>query len=61
MTIGSAPQCLQCKHFDDKANKSGFYCKAFPEGIPEEILDGRHDHRKQFKGDRGILFEPKYR
>ena len=49
--------CMFCKHFDleEKAiNK----CKAFPDGIPEEIMIGKFDHRKKYKGDNGIRFEP---
>jgi hypothetical protein len=50
------PQCDSCKHFRrnvfDKIS-----CDAFPEGIPEDILSGRHDHTKPYKGDRGILYE----
>ena len=32
-------------------------CKAFPKGIPDEILDGQHDHSEPFPGDGGILFK----
>ena len=32
-------------------------CKAYPEGIPEEILTGEVDHRTPYKGDHGIMFE----
>ena len=31
-------------------------CKAFPDGIPEEILPGRVDHMEQYPGDREITF-----
>ena len=27
-------------------------------GIPEMIIVGEHDHKKPFKGDNGIQFEP---
>lgn len=34
-------------------------CKAFHEGIPDEIRSGRHKHRRKFEGDRGVRFEAK--
>ena len=37
--IGEAPNCLWCK----KYNKNDFEklsCKKYPEGIPDEIVDG---------------------
>jgi len=45
-------QCLTCKHLFDNT-----ICKAFSKGIPIEILSGKFDHRKPFKGDNGIQFE----
>lgn len=45
-------QCVKCKNYIK------FYkCKAF-EKIPDDILSGKHDHKKTFKGDNGILFDP---
>ena len=46
-------QCAVCRHRRD--NKT---CRAFPSGIPKEILSGEHDHRKPYPGDHGIQFEP---
>ena len=47
--------CVFCKNV--KLNKKK-QCKAFPDGIPEEILIGEHDHKTKYKGDNGITFEP---
>lgn len=47
-------QCLWCKHKWDGVLR----CDAFPDGIPDEIVTGLHDHRKPFGGDGGIRYEP---
>ena len=49
----SAFQCLRCRHY-----LGGWTCAAFPEGIPEEIGTGAHDHERPYPGDGGIRFEP---
>jgi len=51
------PLCVLCAHTD------GFdwgFCKAYPtgRGIPQEILEGKVDHTKPYKGDDGIVFKP---
>ena len=47
-------QCVWCRH----RSKGGRRCRAFPTGIPDEIVDNRHDHRLPFDGDFGVRFEP---
>jgi len=45
--------CLSCRH----KLPQGAVCLAFPEGIPDDILMSRHDHRTPYPGDRGITYE----
>jgi len=51
ISIGAA-KCNRCRH----VSNDGLTCEAFPEGIPAEILTGKHDHTKAFPGDGGIRF-----
>ena len=48
-------QCATCKNMIPFSLK----CKAFPNGIPETIKEGRWDHRQKFDGDNGVLYEPR--
>ena len=57
MTHGPAPICLFCKRFNHNIiNKN--ICDAFADGIPENILLNKVDHRKEVSGDGGLLFDP---
>ena len=47
--------CNTCKHRDAVS----ITCKAFPAGIPVDILTGKIDHRGAYPGDRGIRYEKK--
>ena len=57
-------QCQICKHYGiDKIDISKtkeetvFVCRAFPEGIPLDIIKGKKSHNKHIKGDNGFKFE----
>jgi hypothetical protein len=47
--------CQTCKY---RSPDEPGECLAFPDGIPEEILDGLVDHKKPYPGDNGITYEP---
>jgi len=48
--------CYKCKNLNSKNNV--MRCKAFPNGIPNEILIGENKHTKPLKGQKNnIVFE----
>ncbi len=49
-----SPVCTPCKH---KISAWPRTCKAFSEGIPDEIWLGENDHTKPYPGDHGILYQ----
>ncbi len=46
------PLCDTCVHFSPD-----FTCKAFPAGIPDEIVFSLVDHRIPFRDDGGVTYE----
>jgi elongation factor P hydroxylase len=34
------------------------YCRAFPDGIPEEFITGKNKHLKSVPGDFGYIYKP---
>lgn len=51
--MASSDQCISCKHY-----RMLLKCKAYPDGIPVDIITGKHDHTKPFPGDNGVRYEP---
>jgi len=47
------PICNTCKHLRRGTNK----CKAFKDGIPEEILVNEANHKEPYPDDDGIQYE----
>lgn len=54
-TPGHPPLCDTCSRWDDAAYPDPPRCEAFPDGIPDAILDGA-DHRTAFPGDGGLRY-----
>lgn len=52
-----ASQCVYCRHLSPGTFTPG--CKAFPGGIPDDVLTNSTDHRHPIDGDDGIRFEPR--
>lgn len=50
MTTLTEWRCLFCKHYIGNST-----CKAFPEGIPRVIYEGKDKHRKPLKGQKNDL------
>jgi len=51
--ISMSEQCANCQHITYSVS-----CKAFPDGIPDDILEGAFDHTQPYDGDRGIRYKP---
>lgn len=60
MTTVKMPLCATCKHLwlvPNKGSDYGFFCDAYPDGVPKEILSLAVDHKKPYKGDHGIRYK----
>lgn len=54
-------KCMCCQHFHvypKKGKENLFTCKAFPDGIPLEIIWEEVSHDKPYPGDHGYRFTP---
>ena len=55
-SVSFGSDCFNCKHF----REWDFFCKAYPDGIPEEILDGDVSHTEVRSDQKGnTVFEKK--
>jgi hypothetical protein len=50
------PVCEKCKHIDN--SKPGYFCKAFPDGIPKVIIEEGNTHKIPLPDQKNdIVFE----
>lgn len=57
----SWPGCLKCKHvrYDKQQRSKGYFCAAFPDGIPGHHITGTVPHLTKSKLQTGdTVFEP---
>jgi len=57
MTSIIAPMCMACARYHRDDGMMWFRCDAFPQGIPEGIIESQIDHRMPFPGDNDLQFE----
>ena len=57
MNERDAPICINCVHRIRPEQGLFYKCAAFPEGIPQEIVDNVLDHHKPIDGDNGIRYQ----
>lgn len=50
-------QCLDCKNYIGKNKNGKHICKAFSDGIPEEIFWNKISHTENIEGDNGFLYD----
>lgn len=50
-------RCLDCKNYIGKNEDGKYICKAFPDGISDDVFWNKIDHRENIDGDNGIIFE----
>lgn len=60
MPTSEMPMCEGCarRRAEDRARQDIYGCEAYPDGIPMPIVLNDVDHRKPYRGDHGMRFDP---
>jgi len=68
MSLAKLPDaCLDCARFigaqrgptmdaDGNEKVPKLVCDAFPDGIPDDIILGKNDHKRPYPGDNGLTY-----
>ena len=56
MTSFPPPMCISCARL--YGDQPGMACEAFPDGIPDEILESAFDHRQSIEGEPVFMQNP---
>ncbi len=51
------PRCVDCKHLNQDRSLPAMSCAAYPDGIPQEIVNNSLFHDRPYPGDHEIRFE----
>jgi hypothetical protein len=49
--------CYKCRHWRENDDDDVPVCDAYPDGIPQQIMNAALDHTVPQPGDHGIRFE----
>jgi hypothetical protein len=58
MTSIVAPMCLWCRHYHRHPNRTRLTCDAYPQGIPDAIIESRADHRLTYPATTACALRP---
>jgi hypothetical protein len=56
--IKPLPVCVGCAHYH-RESQEHMSCAAFPQGIPQEIAEGKLVHRHAYAGDNDLRYTPR--
>ena len=50
-------QCIDCKNYIGRNEENNHICKAFPDGIGDDVFWNKIYHTSEIEGDNGYRFE----